>query len=117
MFGIGFPELIIILVIALIVIGPSKLPDLARALGKGMAEFRKASQEIKDSLNFDEEIQDMKDDIIDSVGDIKKDIDIEGEGDEHKDEFEKAYGDSPEKDEKNESESSPEEEKDKSVDE
>ena len=40
MFGIGIPELIIIMVIALIVIGPSKLPELARALGKGMAEFR-----------------------------------------------------------------------------
>jgi sec-independent protein translocase protein TatB len=116
MFGIGFPELIIILVIALIVIGPSKLPDLARALGKGMAEFRKASQEIKDSLNFDEEIQDVKDDIIDSVGDIKKDIDIEGEVDDEV-EYEKVYGDAPEKDEKNENESSPGEEKDKSVDE
>jgi sec-independent protein translocase protein TatB len=116
MFGIGLPELIIIMVIALIVIGPSKLPDLARALGKGMAEFRKASQEIKDSLNFDEEIQDVKDDIIDSVGDIKKDIDIEGEVDDEV-EYEKVYGDAPEKDEKNENESSPGEEKDKSVDE
>jgi Tat protein translocase TatB subunit len=67
MFGIGFPELIVILVIALIVIGPSKLPDLARALGKGLAEFRKATQEIKDSLQFDEEIQDIKDDLADSI--------------------------------------------------
>ena len=67
MFGIGFPELIVILVIALIVIGPSKLPDLARALGKGLAEFRKATQEIKDSLQFDEEIRDIKDDLADSI--------------------------------------------------
>ena len=60
MFGIGLPELIIIMVIALIVIGPSKLPDLARALGKGMAEFRKATQEIKESLDVDEDIQEVK---------------------------------------------------------
>lgn len=77
MFGIGLPELIIIMVIALIVIGPSKLPDMARALGKGMAEFRKASQEIKESLNFDDDIRDMKDDIIDSVDDINKGINAE----------------------------------------
>ena len=45
MFGIGLPELIIIMVIALIVIGPNKLPDAARALGKGMREFKKATSE------------------------------------------------------------------------
>ena len=73
MFGIGFPELILIMVIALIVIGPSKLPDLARALGKGMAEFRKATQDIKDSLDLDgdlRELKEAKDDLVDSVGSI-----------------------------------------------
>ena len=70
MFGIGFPELILIMVIALIVIGPNKLPDLARALGKGMAEFRKATQDIKDSLDLDGDLQELreaKDDLVDSV--------------------------------------------------
>ena len=77
MFGIGLPELIIIMVIALIVIGPSKLPDLARALGKGMAEFRKATQEIKESLDLDEDIAEVKRDLADSISGIDMPKDIE----------------------------------------
>jgi len=47
MFGIGMLELIVILVILLIVIGPQKLPDIARSLGKGLAEFRRATDDFK----------------------------------------------------------------------
>lgn len=74
MFGIGLPELIIIMVIALIIIGPSKLPDLARALGKGMAEFKKATQELKDSLNVDDDLREIRDDLADTVSGINRSI-------------------------------------------
>jgi len=60
MFGIGMPELLIILAVALIVIGPKKLPDMARSLGRAFNEFKKATQEIKDSLDIDEEINEFK---------------------------------------------------------
>ncbi len=47
MFGIGMTELLVILVIGLLVIGPKKLPELARSLGKGLAEFRRASNDMR----------------------------------------------------------------------
>jgi sec-independent protein translocase protein TatA len=55
MVPIGFPELAIILVVALIVFGPRKLPELGRSLGKSLAEFKRASNELKNTL--DEEIR------------------------------------------------------------
>jgi Tat protein translocase TatB subunit len=53
MFNIGAPELLLIFIIALIVLGPQKLPDLARTLGKVVGEFRKATDELKANLNTD----------------------------------------------------------------
>jgi Tat protein translocase TatB subunit len=50
MFGIGVPELAVILVIALIVLGPTRLPDVAKAVGRALAEFRKATSDISDEL-------------------------------------------------------------------
>ena len=51
MFGIGAPELIIIAVIALLIFGPSKLPELGKTLGKGLREFKKASSDLKEQIN------------------------------------------------------------------
>lgn len=90
MFGIGMPELIIIFVIALIVIGPKKLPDLARALGRGMAEFRKATEEVRANLNIgdvEEEIKGMEEELADSVSGLIKESET-GEETEAKDDIE-----------------------------
>ena len=59
MFGIGLPELLVIMVVALIVLGPKRIPELARTLGKGLAEFRRAtgdiSEEFKNAQNMIED--------------------------------------------------------------
>ena len=56
MFNIGIPELVIILGIAILVVGPKRLPNLAKSLGNGFREFRKASDGIKDSFrNIEDE--------------------------------------------------------------
>ena len=79
MFGIGMPELIIIFVIALIIIGPKKLPDLARALGKGMAEFRKATNEIKSNLNMGDDLKGIEEELADSVSGMIHEAEMEAE--------------------------------------
>ena len=61
MWNLGFSEVIVIFVIALIVFGPRKLPDLGRSLGKGLAEFKKASNELK--RTWEEEVQTEEEDL------------------------------------------------------
>jgi len=72
MFGnIGFPELLVILVIALLVFGPKKLPEVGRSLGKALREFRKTSDEIKEKIEEEihaEEFKDIKEEINKQVG-------------------------------------------------
>lgn len=51
MFNLGAPELILIMVIALVIFGPSKLPEVGRAIGRGINEFKKASRDIQKELN------------------------------------------------------------------
>ncbi len=55
MLGIGIWELLLVLVIVLIIFGPSKLPDLGKSIGKGLREFKKASSEITEELKKPDE--------------------------------------------------------------
>lgn len=54
MFGIGAPELIMILVIALVIFGPGKLPEIGKAVGKSIGEFKRASREITSEITVDD---------------------------------------------------------------
>jgi Tat protein translocase TatB subunit len=57
MFNIGTPELLVILLVALIVVGPQRLPELGRTIGRGLREFRKVQDDVRDmvKLDFDDE--------------------------------------------------------------
>ncbi len=62
MFGIGMPEMIVILVIALVVIGPAKLPEIARSIGRGYAEFSKSMRSVQRDFNtMTAELEEEKD--------------------------------------------------------
>jgi Tat protein translocase TatB subunit len=74
MFGIGMPELLVILGLALIILGPKKLPEIARGLGRAMREFRRATNDIREQ--FDEETKELKD----VTETIKEEVSFEEEG-------------------------------------
>ena len=61
MFGIGMPELLVIAALALILIGPKKLPQIAKSLGKTLGELRKAADDLKETIS--EEIDPIRDEI------------------------------------------------------
>ena len=72
MFGLGMPEILLILAIALIVIGPQKLPELAKTLGRAMGEFKRSAQELKRSIDMDSTVHDVKSSTTD-LKDVIKD--------------------------------------------
>jgi TatA/E family protein of Tat protein translocase len=81
MFGIGMPEMILILAIALVVIGPKKLPDLAKSLGRAMREFKKATNEFKETMHIDSEMEDVKKAFSGIGDDVKEAVDLKLEPD------------------------------------
>jgi sec-independent protein translocase protein TatB len=70
MFGIGMPELLLILAVALIVIGPKKLPDLAKSLGRAMGEFKRATNDLKQSIEQETGL----DEVRQSMKEVKQDL-------------------------------------------
>jgi Tat protein translocase TatB subunit len=95
MFGIGMPEFLLILVVALVVLGPKRLPELARSLGRGLAELKKTTGDLKQNIDFGDELnkvqkdlQEVKSDLagvidtnflIDSIPDYQKDAESPAE--------------------------------------
>ena len=101
MFGIGFPELILILALALIVVGPDKLPDFARSIAKTLVDLRKTAEGLKSSFeaednplseikpqledaarNFKETVLDAKDNTLEPPADLAK-LDPSGKAEKH----------------------------------
>jgi len=72
MFGIGMPEMILILAVALIVIGPKKLPGLAKSLGRALGEFKKATSDLKESFDIDAGLDDIKEPFNDISNSVTK---------------------------------------------
>ena len=76
MFGMGMPEILLILGIALIVIGPKKLPDLAKSLGKAVREFKGATQEFKNSMDVKDTIDTVKNPLNNISDNVKDAISV-----------------------------------------
>ncbi len=75
MFGIGLPEMIVILAVALIVVGPDKLPELARSLAKGVVELKRTMNQLKHSLSEEgDSLKSIEQDIHSTTKDIKDTI-------------------------------------------
>jgi Tat protein translocase TatB subunit len=71
MFGIGMPEAILIGIVALLVVGPKKLPELAKTLGKGFSEFRRTANDVTDGFKETIKADEMKDELKKDVASVK----------------------------------------------
>jgi len=112
MFGLGIPELLVIFVIALIVFGPKKLPDLGKSIGRAMAEFKKAQEEFQESVKSEmrevEKSADLEE--IKKLGKI--DLSVSPEAQAGKSEEEQDAGKKPEQQPEQQPEQKPEQKPD-----
>ena len=74
MFGIGLPEMILIMALALIVVGPDKLPDLARSVAKGVLELKKTVSTLKEDLADENPFDAVKPELEEAADSIKKQL-------------------------------------------
>lgn len=73
MFGIGTPELLVILAVALIVIGPKKLPDLAKSLGRALGDFKRATSDLKQSIEQETGLDEVRKEFA-GIPEVKQDV-------------------------------------------
>jgi sec-independent protein translocase protein TatB len=75
MFGIGLPEMLLIMALALIVIGPDKLPDLARSMAKGLLDLKKTAESLKSSLAEESKVlQEIRPELEEAAKSLKNDL-------------------------------------------
>ncbi len=93
MFGLGTTEIVIILLIALLILGPTELPKVAKSLGKGVASLRRATEELKETVEEDKDLKMIKDTFQEAADTIRGQVDYD-------EMFDKVFpeGDQPEKD-------------------
>ena len=81
MFGIGTWELVLILVLALIIVGPAKMPEMARTIGKSLAKLKRAADDVKREIDFDGLRADITKELTEDIGikDLQREMDLRGE--------------------------------------
>ncbi len=79
MFGIGMPEMLLILAVALIIIGPKKLPELAKTLGRALGDFKRATNDLKDSIEIETGFDEVRDNLSGAKDDLNASVTLADE--------------------------------------
>ncbi len=74
MFGIGVPELVLIAIVALIVVGPKKLPDALRGIGRALGEFRKVTSDLRNEVGFENVVDEVSRPLREGMAQIERDV-------------------------------------------